>query len=195
MFCKGKVSFFFFFFKKKPRYLFRKICSLGMLKCPFFRVSLVAQTVKNLPAMWRPGFDSWVGKIPWRRNWQSTPAFLPGESHGQRSLAGCSPRGYRVRHDCTHMRMPFLLKITVITESSLVSFRVSSLGTSWQCQVRSAPPWSLEGSPEAPWPGVEGVRGAGPPDEQAGKAERRKPSATSGELHRDPPSLGLQMRS
>ena len=88
----------------------------------------------------------------------------------------------RVRHDCTHMHMPFLLKITVITESSLVSFRVSSLGTSWQCQVRSAPPWSLEGSPEAPQPGVEGVRGAGPPDEQAGKAEQRKPSATSEEL-------------
>ena len=33
----------------------------------------------------------WVGKIPWRRKWQPTPAFLPGESHGQRSLAGYSP--------------------------------------------------------------------------------------------------------
>jgi len=28
----------------------------------------------------------WVGKIPWRRKWQPTPVFLPGESHGQRSL-------------------------------------------------------------------------------------------------------------
>ena len=37
------------------------------------------------------GFDHWVGKIPWRRIWQATPVFLPGESHGQRSLAGCSP--------------------------------------------------------------------------------------------------------
>ena len=36
----------------------------------------------------RPGFDPWVGKIPWRRAWQPTPRFLPGESHGQRSLAG-----------------------------------------------------------------------------------------------------------
>ena len=34
------------------------------------------------------GFDPWVGKIPWRRAWQLTPVFLPGESHGQRSLAG-----------------------------------------------------------------------------------------------------------
>jgi len=30
----------------------------------------------------------WVGKIPWKRAWQPTPIFLPGESHGQRSLAG-----------------------------------------------------------------------------------------------------------
>ena len=39
----------------------------------------------------RPGFDPWVGKIPWRRAWQPTPVFLPGESHGQRSLEGYSP--------------------------------------------------------------------------------------------------------
>ena len=35
-----------------------------------------------------------VGKIPWRRKWQLTPVFLPGESHGQRSLAGYSPQGH-----------------------------------------------------------------------------------------------------
>ncbi|XDA86191.1 hypothetical protein R6Z07F_015941 [Ovis aries] len=34
------------------------------------------------------GFDPWVGKIPWRRKWPPTPVFLPGESHGQRSLVG-----------------------------------------------------------------------------------------------------------
>ena len=34
-----------------------------------------------------------MGKIPWRRAWQPTPAFLPGEPHGQRSLVGCSPQG------------------------------------------------------------------------------------------------------
>ena len=37
--------------------------------------------------------DPWVGKIPWRRAWQPTPVFLPGKSHRQRSLAGCSPWG------------------------------------------------------------------------------------------------------
>ena len=44
-------------------------------------VSLVAQLVKNLPAM-QETYDSWVGKIPWRRKWQPTPVFLPGESQG-----------------------------------------------------------------------------------------------------------------
>ena len=43
----------------------------------------------------RPGFNAWVGKIPWRRTWQPTPVFLPGESHGQRSLAGYSPKGHK----------------------------------------------------------------------------------------------------
>ena len=40
-----------------------------------------------------PGFDPWVGKIPWRRKWQLTPVFLPGKFHGRRSLAGYSPWG------------------------------------------------------------------------------------------------------
>ena len=46
------------------------------------------------------GFDSWVGKIPWRQEWQPTPVFLPGESYGQKSLAGCSPWG-RKKSDTT----------------------------------------------------------------------------------------------
>ena len=40
-------------------------------------------------------FDLRVGKIPQRRAWQSTPVFLPGESYGQRSLAGYSPQGQK----------------------------------------------------------------------------------------------------
>ena len=41
------------------------------------------------------GLDPWVGKIPWSRKWQPTPVFLPGESHGQRSLAGYRPQGHK----------------------------------------------------------------------------------------------------
>ena len=43
----------------------------------------------------RPGFNPWVGKIPRRRKWQPTPIFLPGESHGQRSLVGYGPWGHK----------------------------------------------------------------------------------------------------
>ena len=50
--------------------------------------SLVAQLVKNRLQCGRTGFDPWVGKIPWRKAWQPTPVFLPGESHGQKSLVG-----------------------------------------------------------------------------------------------------------
>ena len=42
--------------------------------------SLLAQILKNLPAMRGSGFNSRVGKIPWKRAWQPTPVFLPGES-------------------------------------------------------------------------------------------------------------------
>ena len=54
----------------------------------------MTQTVKNLPAVHgRHGFDTWVRKIPWRREWQLIPVFLPAESHGHRSLEGYSPWG------------------------------------------------------------------------------------------------------
>ena len=58
----------------------------------------------------RCGFDPWVRKIPWRRKQQPTPVFLLGESHGQRSLAGCSPWGHReldmTKNTQTHMFPP-----------------------------------------------------------------------------------------
>ena len=59
-------------------------------------MSQVALVIKNLPANagdLRHGFDPWVGKIPWRRAWQPTPVFLPGEFLGQRRLSGYSPEG------------------------------------------------------------------------------------------------------
>jgi len=43
-------------------------------------VFLPGGSVKNPPAMQETWFDPWVGKIPWRRKWQPTPVFLPGES-------------------------------------------------------------------------------------------------------------------
>ena len=60
---------------------------------PHNQVSLVAQTVKNLPAVQ----ETWVWFLgqedPWRRKWQPTPVFLSEESHGWRNLVGYSPWG------------------------------------------------------------------------------------------------------
>ena len=65
-------------------------------------ISLLLDLALPIPPWWviskesfcqfrRRGFNPWVGTIPWRRAWRPTPVFSPGESHGQRSLAGTSP--------------------------------------------------------------------------------------------------------
>ena len=86
-----------FIFPHPPQYPY--ICSL----CP--RLYFCLQIIPSIPFFFKPhgsasgkessfqcrrckrcGFDPWLGKIPWRRKCQLTPLFLPGESHGQRSL-------------------------------------------------------------------------------------------------------------
>ena len=63
---------------------------------------------------WRHGFAPWVSKIPWRRKWQPILVFLPGKSHGQRSLAGYSPWGHkRVGHDLATKQQPNLHCCTI----------------------------------------------------------------------------------
>ena len=52
----------------------------------------------------RSGFDPWVGKILWRRKWQSTPVFFPGKSHRQRNLAGFSLWGRKESDTTEHAR-------------------------------------------------------------------------------------------
>ena len=59
----------------------------------YLGASLMAQTVNKCLQGRRHRFNPWIGKIPWRRKWQPTTVFLPGEFHGQRILAGYSPRG------------------------------------------------------------------------------------------------------
>ena len=59
-------------------------------------------------------FDPWVGKIPWRRASQPTPAFLPRESHGQRSLVVYSPWG-RKQSDTTEATWPASYTATIFT--------------------------------------------------------------------------------
>ena len=52
-------------------------------------------------------FDPWAVKVPWSRKWQPTPVFLPGESHGQRSLVGYSPWGHK-ESDMTEHTIPII---------------------------------------------------------------------------------------
>ena len=71
------------------------------------RASLVAQMVRIRLSCRRLGFDPWVQKIPWRREWQLTPVFLPGEFHGQKSLAGYSLWGCKELHRTERLRFHF----------------------------------------------------------------------------------------
>ena len=72
--------------------------TLGGLPCGL-GTSLVAQMVKNVPSMQETQVQSLIQKIPWRREWQPTSVFLPGEFHGQRCLVGYSPWSPRVKHN------------------------------------------------------------------------------------------------
>ena len=50
----------------------------------YISTCLVDHMVKNLPAVHETKFNPWVRGIPWRREWQPTPVFLPGKFHGQK---------------------------------------------------------------------------------------------------------------
>ena len=77
----------------------------------------------------RHGFDPWVGKIPWRRAWQPTPVFLPGNFHGKRSLEGYNPWCCKeLETDDTHFR-PIVI-------DTMASFSVLSLFI--ECNVRES---------------------------------------------------------
>ena len=73
----------------------------------------VVQMVKNLPEIQETWLGPRVGKILWRREWPSTPVFLSGESHGQRSLVGHSPCGYN--------ELDMTERLTTITSSYITS--------------------------------------------------------------------------
>ena len=105
---KGKLKLYL---KSKPKtyyqLLFEVYCNEVLPICKVTRLCSFAgsQKLTGLPR-WhsgkelacqcgRPKFNSWAGKIPRRRKWQPAPVFLPGKSHGQRSLVCYSPWGYK----------------------------------------------------------------------------------------------------
>ena len=69
----------------------------------------------------RPRFDPWVGKIPWRRAWQPTPVFLPGESHGQRRLEGYSPWGHKESDTAEHLTLLLVTSCLFQSVASIAS--------------------------------------------------------------------------
>ena len=103
-------------------------------------------------------FDLWVRKIPWRRAWQPTPVFLPGESHKQRSLVGYRPWGPKesgttepLKRPSTHARIvPFLLTGKIKRKSREAKPHILSFSSQFQqlgrlCTLSSACLWRLEG--------------------------------------------------
>ena len=71
------------------------------------------------------GFNPWVGKILWSKEWQHTLVFLPGESHGWRNLAGCDPEGRRESDAAEHVQRPrFVCDFS--GKSSLANFNLQS---------------------------------------------------------------------
>ena len=56
-------------------------------------------------------FDPWVGKIPWRRKWQPTPPFLPGNSPVQNCLVGYSPWGHKEWNTAEHTHIAFPFRV------------------------------------------------------------------------------------
>ena len=70
----------------------------------------------------RGGFDPWVRKIPWKRAWQPTPVFLPGESHGWRSLTGYSPWGHKESDTTEGLTMSYFQTLLSKDMKPLIAF-------------------------------------------------------------------------
>ena len=89
--------FFFFFFSSAMWHVGSQFPNQGTTCLLPWKCGVITtgpQLLPHTPAQWlgicrRRGFDPWVRKIPWRRKWQPTPAFLAGKSNEQRSLGGC----------------------------------------------------------------------------------------------------------
>ena len=89
-----------------------------------------------------PGFNSWVRKIPWRRKWLLTPVYLPGEFHGQKSLAGYSSWG-RKELDTTE---PLTLSLSYIWREKSIHNPITRCQSFWATSLYYLPYLSTEHS-------------------------------------------------
>ena len=90
---------------------------------------VVAENLPANPGDIRHGFELWVKKILWRREWLPTPVFLPGKFHGQRSLVGYSPWGHKELNmtENTHTHTYY----HIYASSSKLSYKFPHLPTLW----------------------------------------------------------------
>ena len=93
-----------------------------------------------------------VGKIPWRRSWQPTPVLLPGESHGQRSLAGYSPWGCK-GSDTTE---PLTLILSCLGVGSVSTPATCSQEPRNPRSTAAAAPASVPRATQSVWPQGQG---------------------------------------
>ena len=109
----------------------RKRCYTKIKIVPPLRFRGDSDARKSAHNSRRPGFNPWMRMIPWRREWLPTPVFLPGKSHGQRSLVGFSPWGRKESN--TTERLPFhfhfhALEKEMATHSSVRAWRIPGTG-------------------------------------------------------------------
>ena len=93
--CKDNISLLFYIFNT---YLSVWLCWVLVVACELLGLRWSLSSKESTCQCRRRKFNPWVRKIPWRRKWQPTPVFLPGQFHGQRSLASYNPWGRRVGH-------------------------------------------------------------------------------------------------
>ena len=84
-------------------------------------------------------FDPWGGKIPWRRAWQPTPVFLPGESHGQRSLEGYGPWGCKESDTTERLSTLASMQCIKLRLDSIYIYIYTPLGTTTQIEMERVP--------------------------------------------------------
>ena len=94
-------------------------------------------------------FDPWIEKIPWRKSWQSTPVFFPGESHGQMSLEGYSPWGHK-ESDITEVTQQRRTERETSPESVLQSSPQTGISSSILRHVWKRIFLQTQGPPEGP---------------------------------------------
>ena len=116
---------------------------------PYQWASLVAQRLKRLPAMRESRVQSLGGKIPWRRKWQLTPVFLPGESHGWRSLVGYSPWGCKESDTTEQLHFHFLSPMILNHHSYPLKSHL--LHKPFKIHLKTSPALSQHGCGDIPW--------------------------------------------